>query len=371
MVEWVVRWRCRCGPGTHNREVTLGNEDRKERCSRLAPCQNRVTRRRLKERDCPLREREEELRGGDRRRRRGNREKNSGGRGTKTIRKTPGPVSDNLESSGSPESCGFDNGPGEHTNEPATLQEKRGQASSRTGYGCSVTVWQVAYRLPPLRKPRPALVSVRTPWCGIGGLRVAQLQQLVQKVEGCGGLLFPDLITIYRLYANCVRGALGPGGVRGRPVDSGAASVSSAEPRRAPNAAGPSASSAPLDRAAARRMAFMEKPPAGKVLLDDTVPLTAVIEASQSLHSHTVRDRRVRARGLPGGARVSPGAGRGGEGAGTVAAGGPKPMRRGRGCPGSGGRQRIRSWELSGLLRISLSPSFVFSHLCPAFITLS
>uniref|UniRef100_A0A8C8SWR5 PX domain-containing protein kinase-like protein n=1 Tax=Pelusios castaneus TaxID=367368 RepID=A0A8C8SWR5_9SAUR len=31
----------------------------------------------------------------------------------------------------------------------------------------------------------------------------------------------------------------------------------------------------------------MEKPPAGKVLLDDTVPLTAVIEASQSLHSHT------------------------------------------------------------------------------------
>ncbi|XP_074861529.1 PX domain-containing protein kinase-like protein isoform X2 [Carettochelys insculpta] len=34
-------------------------------------------------------------------------------------------------------------------------------------------------------------------------------------------------------------------------------------------------------------MAFMEKPPAGKVLLDDTVPLTAVIEASQSLHTHT------------------------------------------------------------------------------------
>ncbi|XP_028907795.1 PX domain-containing protein kinase-like protein isoform X1 [Ornithorhynchus anatinus] len=34
-------------------------------------------------------------------------------------------------------------------------------------------------------------------------------------------------------------------------------------------------------------MAFMEKPPPGKVLLDDTVPLTAGIEASQSLHSHT------------------------------------------------------------------------------------
>ncbi|XP_030061221.1 LOW QUALITY PROTEIN: PX domain-containing protein kinase-like protein [Microcaecilia unicolor] len=34
-------------------------------------------------------------------------------------------------------------------------------------------------------------------------------------------------------------------------------------------------------------MSFMEKPPAGKVLLDDTVPLTATIEASQSLQSHT------------------------------------------------------------------------------------
>uniref|UniRef100_A0A8D0DUZ8 Uncharacterized protein n=1 Tax=Salvator merianae TaxID=96440 RepID=A0A8D0DUZ8_SALMN len=36
-------------------------------------------------------------------------------------------------------------------------------------------------------------------------------------------------------------------------------------------------------------MAFMEKPPAGKVLLDDTVPLTAVIEASQSLQGGGVR----------------------------------------------------------------------------------
>ncbi|XP_042310736.1 PX domain-containing protein kinase-like protein isoform X3 [Sceloporus undulatus] len=34
-------------------------------------------------------------------------------------------------------------------------------------------------------------------------------------------------------------------------------------------------------------MAFMEKPLAGKVLLDDTAPLSAVIEASQTLHSHT------------------------------------------------------------------------------------
>ncbi|XP_063282936.1 PX domain-containing protein kinase-like protein isoform X1 [Pelobates fuscus] len=34
-------------------------------------------------------------------------------------------------------------------------------------------------------------------------------------------------------------------------------------------------------------MAFMEKPPVMKVLLDDTVPLTALIEASQSLQSHT------------------------------------------------------------------------------------
>ncbi|KAM9325794.1 PX domain-containing protein kinase-like protein isoform 2-T2 [Gastrophryne carolinensis] len=34
-------------------------------------------------------------------------------------------------------------------------------------------------------------------------------------------------------------------------------------------------------------MAFMEKPPASKLFLDDTVPLSAVIEASQSLQSHT------------------------------------------------------------------------------------
>lgn len=33
----------------------------------------------------------------------------------------------------------------------------------------------------------------------------------------------------------------------------------------------------------------MEKPAAGKLLLDDTVSLTAVIEASQNLQSHTVR----------------------------------------------------------------------------------
>lgn len=43
-------------------------------------------------------------------------------------------------------------------------------------------------------------------------------------------------------------------------------------------------------------MAFMEKPPAGKVLLDDTVPLTAAVEASQSLQSHTVRGRGGRPR---------------------------------------------------------------------------
>lgn len=36
-------------------------------------------------------------------------------------------------------------------------------------------------------------------------------------------------------------------------------------------------------------MALMEKPAAGKLLLDDTVLLTAVIEASQNLQSHTVR----------------------------------------------------------------------------------
>lgn len=57
----------------------------------------------------------------------------------------------------------------------------------------------------------------------------------------------------------------------------------------------------------------MEKPPAGKVLLDDTVPLTAAIEASQSLQSHTVR----------------------GPVGGRAAGGGPGP-RGGCGLPGAG-----------------------------------
>uniref|UniRef100_A0A3B4YAP9 PX domain containing serine/threonine kinase n=1 Tax=Seriola lalandi dorsalis TaxID=1841481 RepID=A0A3B4YAP9_SERLL len=35
-------------------------------------------------------------------------------------------------------------------------------------------------------------------------------------------------------------------------------------------------------------MSFLEKPAPGRLLLDDTVPLTAVIEASQNLQSHTV-----------------------------------------------------------------------------------
>lgn len=39
-------------------------------------------------------------------------------------------------------------------------------------------------------------------------------------------------------------------------------------------------------------MALMDKPAAGKLLLDDTVLLTAVIEASQNLQSHTVRGIR-------------------------------------------------------------------------------
>lgn len=37
-----------------------------------------------------------------------------------------------------------------------------------------------------------------------------------------------------------------------------------------------------------RGMTYMEKPSSSKVLLDDTVPLTAVIEASQNVQSHTV-----------------------------------------------------------------------------------
>lgn len=63
-------------------------------------------------------------------------------------------------------------------------------------------------------------------------------------------------------------------------------------------------------------MAFMEKPPAGKVLLDDTVPLTAAVEASQSLQSHTVRGPagaggRGRGRGPGSGRTAQPGAGTG------------------------------------------------------------
>lgn len=53
-------------------------------------------------------------------------------------------------------------------------------------------------------------------------------------------------------------------------------------------------------------MAFMEKPPAGKVLLDDTVPLTAAVEASQSLQSHTVRGRAGQG-GRGGGREAGPG----------------------------------------------------------------
>lgn len=66
---------------------------------------------------------------------------------------------------------------------------------------------------------------------------------------------------------------------------------------------------APGPEAVANRrpgMAFMEKPPAGKVLLDDTVPLTAAIEASQSLQSHTVRSPPV---GAGGAGRPGPGEG--------------------------------------------------------------
>lgn len=70
-------------------------------------------------------------------------------------------------------------------------------------------------------------------------------------------------------------------------------------------------------------MAFMEKPPAGKVLLDDTVPLTAQIEASQSLHSHTVR--------AAGRAAAPRGEGPGGSGAAGAA------LRRARGEEGSPG----------------------------------
>lgn len=78
----------------------------------------------------------------------------------------------------------------------------------------------------------------------------------------------------------------------------------------------------------------MEKPLAGKVLLDDTVPLTAQIEASQSLHSHTVS-----------GAGRAAGAGGSGRGGGREWR---EPVTGGAGgCPGStgsAGTQRERGW---------------------------
>lgn len=70
----------------------------------------------------------------------------------------------------------------------------------------------------------------------------------------------------------------------------------------------------------------MEKPPAGKVLLDDTVPLTAAIEASQSLQSHTVRG--------PVGGRAAPGR----EGAAGCLA------RAGQGCLTETGPRGGRPW---------------------------
>lgn len=72
----------------------------------------------------------------------------------------------------------------------------------------------------------------------------------------------------------------------------------------------------------------MEKPPAGKVLLDDTVPLTAAIEASQSLQSHTVR----------GGAGGRPAVGQRGRGWVVPGPGGVwVAAARGRPSPGQGG----------------------------------
>ncbi|KAJ1128257.1 hypothetical protein NDU88_006636 [Pleurodeles waltl] len=106
---------------------------------------NHASQRQLKEWDRPLRGCVEGFRDGHRRNRR--RSRNSGGRGTRTIREMPGPVADNLGNCRSPESSGFNSverisSPGEHTNEPATLQEKRGQArygnsgrGGRSGWG--------------------------------------------------------------------------------------------------------------------------------------------------------------------------------------------------------------------------------------------
>lgn len=108
-------------------------------------------------------------------------------------------------------------------------------------------------------------------------------------------------------------------------------------------------------------MAFMEKPPAGKVLLDDTVPLTAQIEASQSLHSHTVSgaDRRTGRAAERGGSGRCPAGGVAGRGArrgsgrepgnGGLGGGGGVRGKRGR----AGARSVRRGAGLGGGLRLS------------------
>lgn len=86
----------------------------------------------------------------------------------------------------------------------------------------------------------------------------------------------------------------------------------------------------------------MEKPPAGKVLLDDTVPLTAQIEASQSLHSHTVRAAgRAAALGWGGRRRAEPG------GSGAGGSGGVRLRRGGAGC-GAVSRRGAARWSAEG-----------------------
>lgn len=101
-------------------------------------------------------------------------------------------------------------------------------------------------------------------------------------------------------------------------------------------------------------MAFMEKPPAGKVLLDDTVPLTAQIEASQSLHSHTVSGAGRRAGRAAGGGgsgrRGRGGTGERGERGGGVlrlspAGASPRAARQG---PGPGAAGVVRGGETPG-----------------------
>ncbi|KAJ1202549.1 hypothetical protein NDU88_006347 [Pleurodeles waltl] len=59
-------------------------------------------------------------------------------------------------------------------------------------------VRRAAYRVQQLHEPNPvASQDVAFRWCGVGGMGIAQLQQLVALARRFEGLQFPDLIVIH------------------------------------------------------------------------------------------------------------------------------------------------------------------------------